>query len=121
MIEINKLYKVGDILNSEGMILGLFKSNSGDMFLCSHLSDGSGNIYYSTKKDVIIKYFNSEITLREVYLNSDDFIVTKKMRDVTTQYLKQDMVDLIQLKDKLYKEISDGMKDKNLEEELLSK
>ena len=54
MIEINQLTKVGDILNSEGMILGLFKNNSGDMFLSSHLTDGSGDVYYTTKKDVLI-------------------------------------------------------------------
>lgn len=119
MIEIDKLYKVGDILNSEGMILGLFKSNSEDVYLCSHLSDGSGNIYYSIKKEFLIKYFNSEITLSEVYLNSDDFIVKKKMRNVTTQYLKQDLVELIQLGNKFYEEISDGMKDENIIKDII--
>ena len=119
MIEINQLTKVGDILNSEGMILGLFKNNSGDMFLSSHLSDGSGDVYYTTKKDVLIKYFNSEINLREVYISSDDFFVSKKLREETKQNLKNDLVEFIQMGDKFYEEISDGMKDKNIVKDII--
>ena len=120
MIEINKLTKVGDILNSEGMILGLFKNNSCDLFLSSHLTDGSGDVYYTTKKDVLIKYFNSEINLREVYISSGDFFVSKKFREETKQYLKNDLVEFIQMGDKFYNTIAIGMKNENIVKDIIS-
>jgi hypothetical protein len=120
MIEINQLTKVGDILNSEGMILGLYKSQGGDMFLASRLTDGNGDVYYTTKKDVLIKYFNSEINLREVYISSDDFFVSKKLREETRQYLKNDLVEFIQMGEKFYNTIAIGMKNVNIEKDIIS-
>ncbi len=119
MITIKNLSKVGDILNSEGMILGLFKNDSEDMILSSHLTDGSGDVYFNTKKDVLIKYFNSEINLREVYITSDDFFVSKKFREETRQYLKNDLVELIQMGDKFYNTIAIGMKNENIVKDII--
>lgn len=120
MINIKNLTKVGDILNSEGMILGLFKNDSGDMFLSSHLTDGSGDVYYTSKKDVLIKYLKSEINLREVYISSDDFFVLKKLREETKQYLKNDLVEFIQMVDKFYNTITVGMKNENIAKDIIS-
>jgi hypothetical protein len=110
MIEINQLQKVGDILNSEGTILGLFKQKSGNLFLSSYLKDGSGEIYYSTDKETLKKYFNSVIKLKQVYLDSNDFVVTRKFRNETTSFIKQDLADMIQCGDNLFSEISNSMR-----------
>jgi len=120
MIEINQLIKVGDIINSEGMILGLFNNKSGEPFLCSYLKDGSGEIYYSSKKEILKKYFNSEINLHQVYLESDDFIITRKFRKEITTFLKQDLVEMIKFGDKYYLEISESMRNDSIAKNLLS-
>jgi len=120
MIEINKLNKVGDILNSEGMILGLYKNQGGDMFLASRLIDGTGEVFYNTKKDVLIKYLNSEINLREIYLSTDDFFVSKKFREKTNQHMKNEFIELIQMGDKFYNTIAIGMKNENIVKDIIS-
>ncbi len=119
MIEINQLTKVGDVISSEGMILGLFKNKSDELFLCSHLKDGSGQIYYSSKKEVLKKYFNSEINLHQVYLESDDFIITRKLRKEMTSFLKLDMVEMITFGNKFYLEISESMRNDSISKKLL--
>lgn len=120
MIKINQLIKVVDIIYSEGMILGLFKNKSDELFLCSHLKDGSGEIYYSSKKEVLKKYFNSEINLDQVYLESNDFIITLKFRMETTSFLKQDMVAMITFGNKFYLEISESMRNDSILKNLLN-
>ena len=120
MIEIDQLLKVGDILNSEGTILGLFKKKSGNLFLSSYLKDGSGEIFYSTDKETLKKYFNSFIKLKEVYLKSNDFIVTRKFRNETTSFIKLDFVNMIQCGDSLFSENPKTMRNDKLVYEFYS-
>lgn len=117
MIEINQLQKVGDILNSEGTILGLFKQKSGNLCLSSYLKDGSGEIYYSTDKETLKKYFNSEISLKQVYIESEDFLVSRKFRKETETFIKEDLTDLLQCGDNLFSEISNSMRNDKLARE----
>lgn len=111
IININKLIKIDDILNSEGSILGLYRINN-DLYLGSYLSNKSGVAYYSIEKTVLKMYLNSVLNLKNVYLASDDFIVTTKFRKETTTYIKEDLVDLILFSELLYSEISDSLKNK---------
>lgn len=117
MVEINKLHKIGDILNGEGMFLGLFKNKSGNLYLGSHLKDGSGDLYYSTNLDLLKKYLRSEIKLRQVYIESDDFIVIRKFRNEHTSFIKDDMTELITLVNQFYSEFSSSMKNNQIEKE----
>ena len=117
MVVINQLKKVDDILNSEGMLLGLYKNNSENLFLSSYLKDGSGEIYYSTNKETLKKYFNSEITLKQVYLESEDFLVSRKFRKETETFIKEDLTDLLQCGDNLFSEISNSMRNDKLARE----
>lgn len=93
MVDVNNLKKIGDVLNGEGMFLGLFRNNSGNLYLGSHLKDGSGDLYYSVNLDVFKKYLNAEINLRRVYIESDDFKVTRKFRNEHTLFIKDDRID----------------------------
>ena len=117
MVEINQLKKVDDILNSEGTILGLYEQKTGNLFLSSYLKDGSGEIYYSTDKETLKKYFNSEMTLKQVYLESSDSLVTRKFRKETETFIKQELTDLIQCGDNLFSEISKSMRNDKLARE----
>jgi hypothetical protein len=109
IIDIHKLKKIGDILNSEGTILGLYQIDN-EYILGSFLSPKSGMVYYSTNLETLNKYLTSEIKLKQVYLDSEDFIVTKKHRYEKISFIKQDLADFIQCGDKLYSEISESMK-----------
>jgi hypothetical protein len=117
IIDIHKLKKIDDILNSEGTILGLYQIGN-EYILGSFLSDKSGVVYYSTNLETLKKYLTSEINLKQVYLDSEDFIVTKKNRRETISYLKKDLADLIQCGDKLYSEISESLKNDKIENQL---
>ncbi len=109
IINIDKIVKIDDILNSEGSILGLYRINN-DLYLGSYLTNKSGIVYFSTEKPVLKKYLNSEINLKNVYLASEDFIVTTKFRKETTTYIKEDLIDFIQFSKLLYSEISNSLK-----------
>ena len=117
MVEINQLNKVGDILNSEGTILGLYEQESGNLFLSSYLKGGTGEVYYSTDKETLKKYFNSEMKLKQVYLESSDSLVTRKFRKETETFIKEDLTDLIQCGDNLFSEISNSMRNDKLARE----
>lgn len=117
MVEINQLKKVDDILNSEGTILGLYQHKSGNLFLSSYLKDRSGEIYYSTDKETLKKYFNSEMKLKQVYLESSDFLVTRKLGKETETFIKEDLTDLILCGDSLFSEISKDMRNDKLARE----
>ena len=119
MIEINQLKKVDDILNSEGTILGLYEHKSGNLFLSSYLKDGSGEIYYSTDKETLKKYFNSEMTIKQVYLESEDFLVSRKFRRETETFLKEDLTELLQCGDNLFSEITNSMRNYKLASEFI--
>lgn len=117
MIQVKKLKKLTDILNSEGTILGLYQIDN-ELFLGSFLTDKTGMVYYSTNKEILNHYVNGEITLSQVYLDSEDFIVSRKFRNDTVAYLKQDLADKIQCGDKYYNELSDGMKNPNIQDQI---
>ena len=114
ILNVRKLIKQEDIINSEGTILGLYNLNS-SLYLGSLLKDGSGMIYYSTNNDLLRKYLNSEIRLDQLYGESEDLIVTRMYRNETVSFLKQDLTDLIECGDQYYKEISGLMKNRNFE------
>lgn len=118
ILDIRKLNKQDDILNSEGTILGLYNIGS-QIYLGSYLKDGSGIVYYSTTNDILKQYLRSEIRLQELYYESEDFIVSRKFRKETVLFLKQDLSDLIQCGDKLYSELPDSMKNHSFEQKFL--
>ena len=116
--DINKLQKIGDILNAEGTILGLYQKNK-EYILCSFLSDRSGVVYFSTNLEILTKYFKSEINLRQVYLEADDYIVTRKTKQEIFSHIKSDFSDIIECGDKLYCEISESMKNDKIKNQFL--
>lgn len=112
MVEIDKLKKVGDdILNSEGMILGLFADKHGNLFLRSILKDDFGFVFYSINAEILTKYFASEITLNQVYIQSDNDLITIQYRDRKTALITtMDLISMIQCGEDKYCEIPSGMR-----------
>jgi hypothetical protein len=107
-----KLKKLGEIINSEGSILSLYRDTIDNvLYLKSFLSDGTGIIYYSTKDTLLGKYFDSEITLNDLYLQTDDDkVVFKSRRDESILVKKDAFKDKIQCGKDKYNELPSGMK-----------
>lgn len=98
MIDINDLKKIGqDILNFEGSILALYKDDLGEFYLHSFLNDGTGKVYYRTTEDFLNKFYESEITIRELFMLSLDLKVV-----IGSHFAKPIFVKKIDLIDKLH-------------------
>lgn len=111
--DIRRLKKIDDILNSEGTVLGLFQIDE-QFFLGSFLKDHSGMVYYSVSRDLLKSYFDSKLKLRQVYLASEDIIVTRKCRNEIESFLKNDFAEMLQCGDQYYHEIGESMRNDNL-------
>jgi hypothetical protein len=112
--DINKLNKIGDIINSEGSILALYKDGN-KYYLSSLLNDHSGLLYYSINKEDLREYLNSAIRLNDLYLKSDDFIVKRKFRTKEDSFIKSDMLHHILFGDRYFKDIPESMRNENLD------
>jgi hypothetical protein len=119
MIKINQLNKIGELLNSEGPILSVYSVKK-DYYLASHVSDGSGTIYYSVELNDFKKYLRSEITLKELYLLSADVLILNKFRDVETVHTKDDFVDRVQCGEFYFNKFSDDIANLSLAERILN-
>ena len=108
------LKKEYDILNSEGTILGLYSCNT-RLYLSSHLTDGSGTLYYSTNSDLLKKYLRSEILLKELFIKSDKFSFKPRQGRKVREIAKEDYIDLIQCGESYYAELSEGLKNEEFE------
>jgi hypothetical protein len=95
IIEIEKLKKINEIISCEGGILIVYKYMN-QLYLSSQLSDGTGMIFYSTKKDLILNYLLSKINLIDLYNLSNDIFVTRKFQRETSLFLCQDFPNLIE-------------------------
>lgn len=111
--EIKNLKKVVDVLNSEGTILGLYKLND-EWYLASHLQGVDGNVYYTVQRDRFYDYLNGELTLRELYLESEDLIVTMKRREGNVSCPKEDLAGNINCGDSYYPTLSSGLKNMDI-------
>ena len=94
IIEIEKLKKIDEIISCEGGILIVYKYMN-QLYLSSQLTDGTGMIFYSTKKDLILNYLLSKINLIDLYILSNDIFVTRKFQRETSLFLSQDFPNLI--------------------------
>lgn len=99
-----------DILNSEGSILGLYIDENDKYYFSSFLEDGSGTIFYEVSLDLIYKYFNSILNLKQVVQKSSDFIVRHKYKNEEKSFLKDDLIDKIQSLNTFYNDKSNSMK-----------
>ena len=121
MIDIDKLKKELDILNSEGTILGLYSDSKDNLFLESFLKDGSGTIFYSVDKNSLQRYSQSKIILSDLYAKSKSFLIRHKFRREVKTYLKEDFSDLLQCGNKFYRDIPESMKSEDFERKYSNK
>lgn len=119
MINIKNLKIIGDVLSSEGSILSLFLHNQ-NYYLTSYLSDGSGTIYYSVQLEHLKQYLRSAITLKELYLMSEDVLIVNKFRNVETIHTKEDFVDRVQCGDSYFNKFGDDMANIYLSNQILN-
>jgi hypothetical protein len=115
MIEHRSLKPVLDILNYEGCILGLKTDPIGNLYLSSFLKDGSENVFYSTNAKELKAFIESNMTIKDIYLKSPDFLVKFKFRNDVKTFLKEDFQNDLQCGSDLYKDIPESMKSEQFE------
>lgn len=108
--DVKKLRKVGELLNSEGTILGVYLNNRREYYLSSFLIKSMGTIYYSSTKEDIEQFINSKIRLKELFLKSNDLIVVNKKRDNQVSYIKEDMSELLWDGNCYFKDFPNGVR-----------
>jgi len=116
MINLSELIKEADILNSEGCILGLYKTKERNYYLSSFLSDGTGNVFYSVNLKQLKGYLNSKFTLADLYIKSTSILVKKKNRELEQTFFKNDFIDKIQTGNKRYNTLPSSMKSELIED-----
>ena len=114
--DIKNLKKIGDLLNSEGSILGLYQKEE-QLYLSSYLSDGSGTVFYSTDGATLKRYLNSDLSLKELYVDSKDFLVLQNFRNENKTFIKEDLTDKIKFGAEMYEDLSSSMKNELLAKE----
>jgi hypothetical protein len=119
IIEIEKLKKIDEIISCEGGILIVYKYMN-QLYLSSQLSDGTGMIFYSTKKDLILNYLLSKINLIDLYNLSNDIFVTRKFQRETSLFLSQDFSNLIEYGNLKFEKINKGLINHNFVNKILN-
>ena len=117
MVEIRRLEKKYDILNSEGSILSLYENREGQFHIASLVQGGEGTIYYRSNSNEIRDYANSKITLNELLEKSEEVLVSLKKGSELTTYFKIDFLDRLELGGKYFKDIYKGIKNPEFEKE----
>ncbi len=116
MIKDNRfLKKINDTLNLKGTILGLFKYED-KYYLSSYLKDKSGRAYCSVEESILIRYFNNELRLQEVFMASKEIVVPRNFGRKAVHLIKDQLADLIASGKRLFSENSDDIRNDSLAE-----
>ena len=116
MINPKTLKKDFSILNSEGDILRLYIDNKNNYYFGSRLINNEGTIFYPVTEEQIKDYVNSNILLRDVFLQSDTDEVKILFKKAVKTALKQEYVDLIDSGNQLYFAFHSDLKKNEFEE-----
>ncbi|SFG28535.1 DUF3293 domain-containing protein [Pontibacter chinhatensis] len=114
-LEINpiRLGRGKALINSEGPILSLHEYNH-NLYLSSHLKDGSGKVYYATNKELLHEYYQGKITIKNLIDRSPsrELAIKHFVRSVyvqVSQVLKDDFNQEIQYSDYRFTDLPPGM------------
>lgn len=114
-LEINpiRLGRGKALINSEGPILSLHEYNH-NLYLSSHLKDGSGQVYYATNKELLHEYFQGKITTKNLLDRSPsrEFAIkhfVKSVYDHVSPVLKVKFDQEIQCGDSLFTKLPSDM------------
>lgn len=104
------------ILNSEGEILGLYTDNKNNYYFGSRLMNQEGIIFYPVTEKLIKDFVNSNILLRDVFMQSNTEEVKILSKKTVKSVPKKDYVKLIDCGDILYLSLHSDLKKKEFEE-----
>ena len=115
----NNLEETGNILNLEGMILGLF-THGDRYYLASYLKNQDADLYYSVDKIDLLKYIKGNITIEELFDLSSDYFEIGKRNIVGASRPKEELKPLISMGNAYYNQLSDAYKYPELEQQILN-
>jgi len=111
------LYNIQTLLNSEGDILSILKNDSNKLFAMGNTNKGLSKILCKTNQFIIELYLNSRITLKQLFLLSQDkhYIIKTENEakeiffEITTEHMPAEITG-ISCGNDLYGLLSDNMK-----------
>ncbi len=101
--------KTQELLNAEGTILGLYEKN-GREYLGSYLKDIMGTLFYTFSKDHLQQYYDSKITLMNLFLMSEEYFVEPYRGSGLKEYSKDELAEEIKCGKNFYRGLSSGLK-----------
>lgn len=87
---IMKLIKLTEILNSEGMILGLFEDNHQNYYLKSFIKPGGGYITYKVSKVALKNFYDNKCTIEDLLRISKSILISFEFRKESQTSAKED-------------------------------
>lgn len=104
----NSLQKISDLINSEGMILGLFKDEKESFYLKSIIRPENGYITYKVSKDALIKFRDNKYTIEDLLRDSDSTLISYEHRRSNQTFVKDDFYGKLHCGNKKISDFSEG-------------
>ena len=110
MIDPRNLKKKDVLLHAEGPLLTLFENPHGEFYFSAFLSISGGYVFFPVSDTQFKSFLNSEVTIRGIYDSVDHLLIKRVFNGEAASFLKDGLQNEITFADKLFKNLSDGMK-----------
>ncbi len=108
-MEANKIKKIIEIINIEGMILGLYKDEHQNYFLKSLIKPGSGYITYKISKETLKNFYDDKYTIEDLLRFSESTLIDYDFRSDKQTFVKIDFYGKLHCGNKKVSDFSDGI------------
>ncbi len=105
----NSLQKISELINSEGMILGLFKDGKESLYLKSFVKPGNGYITYRVNKDALIKFRDNKYTIEDLLTESTSTMISYEHRNSSQTFVKDDFYGKLHCGNNKISDFSEGV------------
>ncbi len=105
----NKIKKIIEIINIEGMILGLYKDEHQKYFFKSLIKPGGGYITYKVSKEILKDFYNDKYTIEDLLRFSESKLIDYDFRRDKQTFVKDDFYGKLHCGNKKVSDFSDGI------------
>ncbi len=102
------LQKISELINTEGMILGLFKDEQKNYYLKSFVKSQRGHITYKVSKSALIKFRDNKYTIEDLLKDSDSTLVSHENASLNQTFVKDDFYGKLHCGNKKISDFSEG-------------
>lgn len=110
MINLQRLKKKIDLINSEGPILSILLDPKGNIVIMGLINKTLEEVYFYVNVGDLNMYVSSYIKLNDLFHSRESFFIKTKRADEIKTYLSKDYQCELSFGDKHYDEISESLK-----------